>query len=220
MAWRWPSPSYGSRKAPYDTEYVAGRTVGFDRWKEYVLGVADGTPKTPEWAEQESGIPAREIRALARKWARKKTMLTAGSNRGMGGACRSATGNEWARAMVALAAMQGMGNPGSNIWCTTAGAPVDTGFCFPGYAEGGISGDVDNSAAGFRWLYRMFPNGGATRCTHHSTEGQTVPRLRIPEAMRANSWSGGAKASAVPPSSPSSRSTSTRRPATADPDVL
>ncbi len=52
-----------------------------------------------------------------------------------------------------------------------------------GYAEGGISGDVDNTAAGFRWVYRMFPHGGATRTAHHSTEGQTVDRLRIPEAM-------------------------------------
>ena len=167
----------------YDKEYVAGRTVGFEQWKDYVLGVTDGVAKTPEWAEQESGIAAREIRALARAWAAKRTMLAPGSNHGMGGACRSATGNEWTRAMVALVVMQGMGKPGSNIWCTTAGAPVDTTFCFPGYAEGGISGDVDNSAAGFRWLYRMFPNGGATRCTHHSTEGQTVPRLHIPEAM-------------------------------------
>ena len=54
---------------------------------------------------------------------------------------------------------------------------------FPGYAEGGISGDMANTAAGFRFVYRMFPNGGATRNPHHSTEGQTVPRLRIPEAM-------------------------------------
>ena len=110
-------------------------------------------------------------------------MLAPGSNHGMGGACRSATGNEWTRAMVALAAMQGMGKPGSNIWATTTGTPVDCSFVMDGYAEGGISGDVDNSAAGFRWVYRMFPQGGATRTAHHSTEGQTVDRLRIPEAM-------------------------------------
>jgi len=55
---------------------------------------------------------------------------------------------------------------------------------FPGYAEGGISGDTANSAAGFRFVNRMFPNGGAITNPHHTTEGQTVPRLRIPEAMR------------------------------------
>ena len=169
----------------YDKEYVAGRTVGFDVWRDYVLGTgSNGVAKTPEWAEGESGIAAREIRALARLWASKKTMLAAGGLGGLGGACRASFGNEWARAMVALAAMQGMGKPGSNIWSTTQGVPLDTSFMFPGYAEGGISGDVDNTATGYRFLYRMFANkGGATRSAHHSTEGQTIPRLRIPEAM-------------------------------------
>ena len=51
----------------------------------------DGVPKSPEWAEKESNIPAREIKALAREWASKKTMLAAGGLGGWGGACRSAT---------------------------------------------------------------------------------------------------------------------------------
>ncbi len=111
-------------------------------------------------------------------------MLAAGGLGGWGGACRAATGNEWARVMIALAAMQGYGKPGSNIWGTSQGAPCDEQFFFPGYAEGGISGDVDNSAAGYEFVYRMFANTrGATRTAHHSTEGQTVPRIRIPEAM-------------------------------------
>ena len=168
----------------YDSEYVAGRTTGFDEWKDYVLGKTDGLPKTPEWAAGECGVPARDIRALAREWAAKKTMLAAGGIGGMGGACRSASGNEWARTMVALAAMQGMGKPGSNIWGTTSGAPIDTSFMFPGYSEGGISGDLINSGAGYRFVYRMFPNGGATANPHASTEGQRVPRLHIPEAMQ------------------------------------
>jgi trimethylamine-N-oxide reductase (cytochrome c) len=167
----------------YDKEYVADRTLGFDEWKDYVLGKSDGQPKSPEWAEQETSIPAREIRALAREWGDKKTMLAAGGPGGMGGACRAATGNEWARTMVALAAMQGMGKPGSNIWGTTSGTPLDTDFMFPGYAEGGISGDVDNSAADFRLMSRLFPKGGATRLFHHTAQGQTVPRLWIPQVM-------------------------------------
>jgi molybdopterin guanine dinucleotide-containing S/N-oxide reductase-like protein len=168
----------------YDKDYIAKRTTGFDEWKDYVLGETDGVAKTPAWADGECGIPAREIRALAREWATKKTMVAAGAPGGMGGACRSASGNEWARTMVALAAMQGLGKPGSNLWGTTSGTPVDCSFVFPGYAEGGISGDTNNSAAGFRWVNRMFPNGGAVVNPQHSTEGQTVPRLRIAEAMR------------------------------------
>lgn len=167
----------------YDQEYIARLTVGFDEWRDYVLGRSDGRPKTPEWAETECAIPAREIRALAREWAAKKTMLAAGGTGGMGGACRASWGNEWARTMVALAAMQGLGKPGSNIWGTGQGAPVDTQLLFPGYAEGGISGDTSATAGGFRWAARMFPHGGGINNPHHSTEGQTVPRLLIPEAM-------------------------------------
>ena len=85
-------------------------------------------PKTPEWAEVECGIPARQIRALAREWGAKKTMLAAGGMGGWGGACRASSGNEWARAMIALAAMQGLGKPGSNIWSTTSGVPFDPSF--------------------------------------------------------------------------------------------
>jgi trimethylamine-N-oxide reductase (cytochrome c) len=170
----------------YDKDYIEKRTTGFDEWKEYVLGKSDNVPKTCEWAETECGIPAREIRALAREWGAKKTMLASGSLGGWGGACRSATGNEWARTMVALAAMQGYGKPGSNIWGTAQGAPSDESFCFPGYAEGGISGDPEKSASAYRWTYRMFAHGTGshpTVNTHDSPEGQSVPRLRIPEAM-------------------------------------
>ena len=176
----------------YDKDYVSDRTVGFDEWQAYVLGESDGVAKTPEWAEAESGVPAREIRALAREWGAKKTMLAAGGLGGWGGACRSATGNEWARTMIALAAMQGMGKPGSNIWGTTQGAPADESFAFPGYAEGGISGDVEKTAAPFRLFSGMFPKGGGSRNVHDTAEGQVVPRLRIPEAMMHErlSWTG------------------------------
>ncbi|HEY4738316.1 MAG TPA: molybdopterin-dependent oxidoreductase, partial [Xanthobacteraceae bacterium] len=36
----------------YDKEYVETHTVGFDKWKAYLLGEEDGVPKTPEWQER------------------------------------------------------------------------------------------------------------------------------------------------------------------------
>jgi molybdopterin guanine dinucleotide-containing S/N-oxide reductase-like protein len=166
----------------YDKDYVAKRTYGFDKWCDYILGREDGIPKTPQWAERETKIPAREIRALAREWGKKKTMLAAGGLGGWGGACRTAYGTQWASMMVLLAAMQGLGKPGSNIWSTTGGAPVDTDFVFPGYAEGGISGDPVNTASHWRMLSRgmtMHPVSSAI----NSSGGQHIPRILLPECI-------------------------------------
>lgn len=79
------------------------------------------------------------MRALARLWTSKKTHVAAGGA-GLGGAGRSATGAQWARSMILLATMQGIGKPGSGAGGVQAGTPLDFFFYFPGYAEGGISG--------------------------------------------------------------------------------
>jgi anaerobic selenocysteine-containing dehydrogenase len=168
----------------YDKEYVASRTHGFDEWRRYVLGESDGVAKTPEWAAQETTVPAREIRALAREWGSKRTMLAAGGLGGWGGACRSSYGAEFARTMIALATMQGLGKPGSNIYSTAGGAPADRSFYFPGYSEGGISGDVGTTAASKYLAARMWPNGGTMANPHRTAEGQVGYRLLIPEMMR------------------------------------
>jgi molybdopterin guanine dinucleotide-containing S/N-oxide reductase-like protein len=164
----------------YDKEYVAKRTYGFEKWKDYLLGKEDKTPKTPEWAENESGIPAREIRALAREWAKKRTMLACG---GLGGAlCRSAYATEWARMMVYLQAMRGMGKPGINMWTTNQGAPFNADFFFPGYAEGGICGDGNNTAAAWHLITRgLFKHPVASMV--NNPLGQHIPRLLMPEAI-------------------------------------
>jgi molybdopterin guanine dinucleotide-containing S/N-oxide reductase-like protein len=161
----------------YDKEYVAQCTHGFDQWKEYVLGNVDGVPKTPEWQENEAGIPAKDVRALARLWGTKKTYLAAGGLSGFGSACRDATGNEWARSMVCLMAMQGLGKPGINMGSAQQGTPVDMNFYFPGYAEGGLSGDIAGTASGVNLYVRM------PQLPTVNTVYQQVPRLRIPEAI-------------------------------------
>ncbi|HWQ62471.1 MAG TPA: molybdopterin-dependent oxidoreductase, partial [Negativicutes bacterium] len=62
----------------YDSEYVVRNTVGLEKWRHYIMGGEDGVAKTPEWQEQETGIAAKDVRALAREWGRKKTYLAAG----------------------------------------------------------------------------------------------------------------------------------------------
>lgn len=166
----------------YDKEYVNSRTKDFDEWEKYILGKEDDTPKTPKWAEEKCQIPAREIKALAREWASKNTMLGAGGLGGWGGACRSAYGTEWARMMVLLQAMQGLGKPGNNIWSTTGGAPYNTDFVFPGYAEGGMSGEPTETAAHYQWLSRGMTKH-PTRSTRNESGGQHIPRLKLPECI-------------------------------------
>ena len=54
------------------------RTTGFEKVADYILGKEDGIPKTPEWQEGETGVPAKDVRALARDWGTKRTYLAAG----------------------------------------------------------------------------------------------------------------------------------------------
>ena len=119
----------------YDKAYVSDRTLGFDRFRDYVLGTSDGVAKTPAWASAETDVPTRTIVALAREWATKRTMLAAGARGGEGGACRQAYGTEWARLMVLLQAMRGLGKPGIGIWSTAMGAPRNNTVWFPAYGD-------------------------------------------------------------------------------------
>lgn len=161
----------------YDKEYVKNRTYGFEKWEEYVLGKTDGVPKTPEWQEEETGVPARTVRALAREWGRKKVYLACGGITSFGSAGRTAYGTEWARAMVCLVAMQGLGKPGVNFGGLQYGTPLDTKFWFPGYADGGFSGDYVSTGAGVQ-VYNRMPQSPSL-----NSEAQLIPRLRIPEAI-------------------------------------
>jgi len=111
----------------YHKEHVYTHGVGFDKWKEYVLGAEDGIPKTPEWAERITGVQARVTRALAREWASKRTHLSIK----FGGACRTPYSTEWTRMMVFLQTMQGMGRPGVSINSIDCTAPLDQSIrCF------------------------------------------------------------------------------------------
>ena len=162
----------------YDAEYIAGRTTGFDKWKAYVLGTEDGTPKTPEWQVAETTVPAKDVRALAREWGTKKTYLAAGgSGNGIAAACRNQTGIQWARAMICLMAMQGLGRPGVNFGNMSQGTPVDFNFYFPGYAEGGISGDLEHTAMPASLFQRM------PQLPTVNPNFQVIPKLFLPDAI-------------------------------------
>ena len=170
----------------YDKEYVKTHTVGFDAWKAYVMGESDGVTKTPEWQEKETGVAAKDVRALAREWGTKRTYLGCGGwGNGHGGACRNQTGIQWARTMVCLIAMQGLGKPGINMGNLQWGSPVDLNFYFPGYADGGMSGDIEKTAMAVELFQRM------PQLPTVNTPNQRIPRIFLPEAILDGKTDGG-----------------------------
>ncbi|MFX0006722.1 MAG: molybdopterin-dependent oxidoreductase [Candidatus Hermodarchaeota archaeon] len=98
----------------HDKNFINKITVGFDIYKKYVLGEEDGEPKTPEWAEKITKVPARKILTLAREYASNKpASLIAGW-----GPARTMFGEQYSRA--------------ANILCTITGNIGING----GYASG------------------------------------------------------------------------------------
>jgi anaerobic dimethyl sulfoxide reductase subunit A len=99
----------------YDTDFVRTYCLGFDQsqmppgaldaesYKDYILGVRDGLPKTPEWAEVICAVPANTIHRIAREYATTRpAVLYQGY-----GMQRRAYGEQVVRAGCVLAAITG-----------------------------------------------------------------------------------------------------------------
>lgn len=102
-------------EALYDAAFVASHCQGFDasqmplgledeeNYRDYLLGERDGCPKTPEWAEAITGVPAETIARIAREYATwKPGVLYQGY-----GMQRRAYGEQVVRAGCVLAALTG-----------------------------------------------------------------------------------------------------------------
>ncbi len=50
-------------------DFLDTYTVGFDKFREYVMGLEDGIEKTPTWAAEISGVDAAIIERLTREYA-------------------------------------------------------------------------------------------------------------------------------------------------------
>jgi biotin/methionine sulfoxide reductase len=60
----------------HDAAFLERYTVGFEQFRRYLLGEADGQPKDAAWAAGISGIDAETIRRLARRMAATRTFIT------------------------------------------------------------------------------------------------------------------------------------------------
>ena len=84
---------------------------GQESFKDYILGISDGQPKSPEWAEPICGVKADDIKKLAHMYATTKPAALKAS----WGPGRGAYGEQYSRMGAALQAMTGnIGNIGGS----------------------------------------------------------------------------------------------------------
>ncbi|MGH8618278.1 MAG: molybdopterin-dependent oxidoreductase [Burkholderiales bacterium] len=95
----------------HDGAFLERYCTGFEAYRRYVMGEADGIAKSPEWAAALCGVPAQTMRDLARRMADTRTMITLAWS-----LQRSHRGEQPYWAAIALAAMLGqIGLPGGGI---------------------------------------------------------------------------------------------------------
>jgi molybdopterin guanine dinucleotide-containing S/N-oxide reductase-like protein len=158
----------------YDKKYIATHSVGFDKFKDYVLGKEDGIAKTPTWAAGITNVPSRIIKALARMWAAKRTCT---SHANGGPMHRGPFASEIARLEICLLGMQGLGKPGANQFTT-----IEWGLFGNGRLPGWFG--ANQPAA----MPEMFPDVHTRLNTGHGTPDaknavQNIPKLLIHDAI-------------------------------------
>lgn len=101
----------------FDSTQMPSGCENEESYKDYILGTKDGVPKTPEWAEKITAVPAKTIERIAREYATiKPAVLYQGY-----GMQRRAFGEQTVRAGAALSAITGnIGIPGG--WASGLGS--------------------------------------------------------------------------------------------------
>ncbi|SDC70630.1 biotin/methionine sulfoxide reductase [Cupriavidus sp. YR651] len=103
---------YTLRRAnAHDAAFLASHCSGWPALEAYLLGTVDGTPKTPAWAAEITGIPAARIEQLAALLAGKRSYITCSF-----AVQRAHRGEQPYWMAIALAAMLGqIGLPGGGF---------------------------------------------------------------------------------------------------------
>ena len=116
----------------FDEEHMPDGIPENESYYAYLSGQKDGIEKTPQWAENITGIPAQVIERLAESYA---TASPACLMPGLGPQ-RTGNGEQFYRSMIALACMTGnVGKPGGSSggtpWIPTHALPDFSAFTNP-----------------------------------------------------------------------------------------
>jgi len=104
----------------HDQAFIDKYSIGFDVYKDYVLGTEDGIEKTPAWASKICGVPAERIESLAIEYASAKPACLMDCQ----GPARAAMGEQYNRAAITLTTMTGnVGKPGGSACGGLMGIP-------------------------------------------------------------------------------------------------
>lgn len=60
-----------------DYGFLSSHCVGYERFRDYLVGVSDGIPKSPAWASKICGVSEDQIDGLALEMTQKRTFLNA-----------------------------------------------------------------------------------------------------------------------------------------------
>ena len=115
----------------YDKEYLKTHAVGFEKFKDYVLGKEDGIAKTPQWAAGKCRGSLADNQGSGAAICKDRNFYCA---RLGGPYIRGAYSTEPARLEIVLLAMQGLGKPGSQPGRNFIAGAVS--------AAEGVTGDV------------------------------------------------------------------------------
>ena len=189
----------------HDRAFLDRYTVGFERFLPYLLGETDGTPKTPDWAAAITGLPADDIRALARRMAASRTMIGVAWS-----VQRGDHGEQPGWMALVLACMLGqIGLPGGGVGCGYASengiGNAVVPFKFPALPQGenpvGEAIPVARIADAlltpgaeydFNGARRRYPDlrlvywAGGNPFHHHQDLGRLVEAFRRPETIVVN----------------------------------
>ena len=164
----------------FDRAFVDRTCVGFERFMPYLTGAADGLPKTPEWAEAITGVPAARTRALAHDMLGTRTLVNAAWS-----LQRAAHGEQPFWMTVTLAAMLGqIGLPGGGFGLGYG--PMNTqGSAHPRFS-GPLLPQGHNAVAAFIPVARI-----ADMLLHPGTSFTYVGATHIYPEIRLIYWAGG-----------------------------